>query len=117
MQGDGNAFYGYSGTIYSAALLNPSYVYYQITNTDDQSTGDPMVGADGFHLLAGSPMIDVAAGSFVAPLDVDYDGEARPTGTGYDIGADEFVPEPATMGLLGLGFAGMAVLRRKRRRA
>ena len=78
---------------------------------------DPGLKADGFHLLAGSDLIDAA----LAGLSVDYDNELRPdgtgAGTGYDIGADEYVPEPATMGLLGLGFAGMAVLRKRRRRA
>ena len=45
--------------------------------------------SDNYHLASGSPCID--AGTDVG-VDIDIDGDARPQGTGFDIGADEFVP-------------------------
>jgi len=47
---------------------------------------NPAVG--DYHLLPDSPAID--AGIPVPWLTLDLDGEARPAGAGYDIGADEF---------------------------
>jgi hypothetical protein len=44
-------------------------------------------GADDFHIQAGSPMVDQGNATY-APID-DIDGEARPMGAGFDIGADE----------------------------
>jgi len=44
-------------------------------------------GAD-FHLLESSPAIN--AGAAVAEVLDDYDGDPRPVGAAYDIGADEF---------------------------
>ena len=117
--GSYNAFYDYKDVSGVGVWTDPDSVgqvtYAGLTSTDDAPDGDPGVGADGFHLLATSLMIDAGA----TALSVDYDGEDRPypEGGSYDIGADEYVPEPATMGLLGLGFAGMAVLRKRRRRA
>ncbi len=42
-----------------------------------------------YHLEAGSIAIDQATQS---TLDIDFDGDARPSGGGRDVGADEFVP-------------------------
>ena len=61
-----------------------------------QGTGnidaDPLfVGNGDYHLTAGSPCIDTGTGEG-APLD-DIDGDIRPQGNGYDMGADEYVPE------------------------
>ena len=53
--------------------------------TDDPHFED-RAGAD-YHLLLTSPLVDQAA-SGVAP-DHDYDGDPRPHGGGFDIGADE----------------------------
>jgi len=63
-------------------------------------TADPRFAADGYHLRIGSPAID--AGLPVA-LARDVDGDPRPYGLGFDVGADEapylYVP-PDTGGTL-----------------
>ena len=59
----------------------------------DNQLAAPLLAADGFHQVSGSPTID--AGSAAAPLGAaDVDGEARTVGTAIDIGADEFQPPP-----------------------
>ena len=59
----------------------------KIVHTNDR-TGPPAFAADGYHLTAGSAAIDrgVAAG-----VRFDVDGQPRPRGAGYDLGADEFM--------------------------
>ena len=52
------------------------------------------VTADDYHLTAGSPALDRGTGSF-APL-VDYEGQPRPSGATWDIGADEFTTADMT---------------------
>jgi hypothetical protein len=49
--------------------------------------GDPMLD-DTYHLQAGSAAIDAGVD---ARVDNDIDGDPRPLGDGFDIGADEFV--------------------------
>jgi hypothetical protein len=57
-------------------------------------TAPPLLAADGFHELVGSPTIDAGAlDAESGPLDLD--GEGRSQGPRADIGADEFfVPAP-----------------------
>jgi parallel beta-helix repeat protein len=55
---------------------------------DGNIDSDPLLDAD-YRLLAGSPCID--AGTDAGVYD-DTDGDIRPLGAGYDMGADEFVP-------------------------
>ena len=50
-------------------------------------TGNALLDEE-FHLMSGSDAIDV--GSASGPAD-DIDGDARPHGAGFDIGADEYV--------------------------
>ena len=57
-----------------------------INHTNDHS-GDPKFAADGHHLTAGSAAIDKGVNAGVL---VDIDGQMRPAGQGYDLGADEF---------------------------
>jgi PKD repeat protein len=52
-------------------------------------TGDPAFAVDGYHLTARSDAIDRISDTRVAN---DIDGEARPSGLGLDLGADEFWP-------------------------
>jgi hypothetical protein len=51
---------------------------------------DPLLTGGDLHLRPGSPAIDT--GTCTGAPGVDIDGDARPTGGGCDMGADEFVP-------------------------
>ena len=48
---------------------------------------DPLLTFDG-HILAGSPCVDYVPTSSATE---DFEGDPRPTGSGYDCGADELV--------------------------
>jgi uncharacterized repeat protein (TIGR01451 family) len=50
-------------------------------------TGNPLFTADSYHLMAGSAAIDTGEDAGTA---TDIDGDPRPMGHGYDLGADEF---------------------------
>ncbi len=53
--------------------------------------GDPAFDADGYHLTAASMALDRGVD---AGIIADIDGQGRPQGAGYDIGADEFPSAP-----------------------
>jgi hypothetical protein len=57
-----------------------------VVNTGAITGQDPLLDAV-YHLRAGSPAIDAGVHAGVT---ADIDGDARPIGAGYDIGADEF---------------------------
>jgi hypothetical protein len=73
---------------------NPNFVGADIIVLDQ-----PISLQGDYHLADGSPAIDAGTDRTSAPPAVhapstDYDDEPRPSGAGYDIGADEFVPVP-----------------------
>ncbi len=56
----------------------------------NNTSGNPFLAADGYHLTAASQnAIDHGVNSGV-PIDID--GDPRPIGAGYDLGADEYYP-------------------------
>ena len=60
-------------------------------NLNDTVTADPHFidsTNDDFHIQEGSPAQDAG---FPVSLSFDFDGESRPSGYGYDIGADEIM--------------------------
>jgi hypothetical protein len=82
------------------------------------------VPGNDYHLAPGSPAID--AGLDLPDVTDDIDGEARPSGSAYDVGADEFegdiipppvpmpAPEPTSLVLLATGALGLWIVRRRR---
>ncbi len=64
-----------------------------VLRTNDYS-GDPAFALDGYHLTTDSLAIDRGIDAGVT---VDVDGDSRPQGAGYDIGADEFPLSPPEM--------------------
>jgi hypothetical protein len=67
-----------------------------------------------FRLTAGSPAIDRGAAVFVS---TDYDGKARPSGAGYDIGAYEYgstssptpTPSPTPAGMSAISLSSKSL--------
>jgi len=74
-------------------FINAPYFIGGVTPTVSgfASEDDPWFVGDGnYHIRAFSPAVDNANATY-APAD-DIDGDARPAGAGYDLGADEYVP-------------------------
>ncbi|MGI6277974.1 MAG: InlB B-repeat-containing protein [Brevefilum fermentans] len=79
LSGSHNLFYNNQADPFT--LVNP------ITDQDPLFVNAAM---QNYHLKKGSPAIDTGA---VVSLTDDFDGDERPMGDGYDIGADEFDPD------------------------
>ncbi len=62
----------------------------------NELVGDPAFDIDGYHLTDSSDAIDHGVDSGVA---ADIDGDARPYGGGYDLGADEALVDLPIVGL------------------
>jgi hypothetical protein len=87
---------------YSDSLGRPSYIYNALTTyeafraaTGCQANGTtdvPDLGPDFRPASGDSPVVDAGV-SFSQYFTVDKSGYTRPQGTGWDIGAYEFVPE------------------------
>jgi hypothetical protein len=69
---------------------DPEFEFYGVGDLVDVSPSfvNPLLG--NYHLQPGSPAID--QGSALGAPGTDFDGQTRPHGAGYDIGADEWVP-------------------------
>ncbi|MBI5664913.1 MAG: right-handed parallel beta-helix repeat-containing protein [Nitrospirae bacterium] len=104
--GQGDELYLVSGSTtldYSFIKTGASYIQGgppTLTNTINDDTNllfidkrDPSATAtiDGdYHLRAGSPCIN--SGTITNAVSPDIDGDSRPQGGGYDMGADEYAP-------------------------
>lgn len=82
-----NEIYSYSGPTVNISYSDVESGWPGTGNID----ADPLFAGEGdYHLTAGSPCIDVGT-SQGAPAD-DIDKDSRPQGSGYDMGADEYIP-------------------------
>lgn len=85
---------GINVTTGSTGTLNATLWYANITDRSgnvihiNDHTGDPVFAADGYHLTSASAAREAGVNAGVTE---DIDGDARPQGSGYDIGADEFL--------------------------
>jgi hypothetical protein len=78
--------YPASSTVHADHTLFWANTHNGIQGTSPVS-GNPAFAADGYHLSPGSAAIDHGVNAGVA---TDIDGEVRPKGCTFDIGADEF---------------------------
>ena len=92
-----NGNYGINNTemtptvAFNDAYNNPAGAYNGVTVGPGSISANPKFVDDigeNFHLLATSPCINT--GSVTNAPFVDMDGDSRPQGAGYDMGADEF---------------------------
>jgi len=76
-----------NGVLWHNVPITISHPVTTIVTVQNQYIGDPAFAPDGYHLTAGSAAIDKGVD---AGITMDIDGEPRPYGEGYDLGADEF---------------------------
>ena len=86
--GNGTNFNGYPSSYGSIVMTNrngdPCDIAFNIFD-------DPLfIQANNYHLMEPSPCIE--GGTSDGAPDIDIDGDSRPRGAGYDIGADEYAP-------------------------
>ena len=80
-----------------------------LTGNNGNISADPaFIGGADLHLKAGSPAINM--GTLQNAPNHDFDGNPRPLLGAIDIGAYEFVPEPASIALAALGIAAFAIV-------
>ena len=79
-----NNCYGDQGPGYHASYFGTDYV----TADPQFVSASPDCAVDGFELQSNSPLID--AGTSTDAPGTDYNGNSRPSGSAYDIGAYEF---------------------------
>ena len=90
-----NQTVGITVTAISTATLNGVLWYSNTANTggagaitlSNTTVGAPAFATDGYHLTEASMAIDRGVNSGVT---TDIDGDPRPWGAGYDLGADEY---------------------------
>jgi hypothetical protein len=76
-----------NGVLWYATPLTVSTAPTATTVVQNEYIGDPAFAADGFHLGSSSAAIDRGVEASVTD---DIDGDRRPYGNGYDLGADEW---------------------------
>jgi uncharacterized repeat protein (TIGR01451 family) len=85
----GNSAVVVNGVLWFATPITISQATTATVTMQNQYQGDPAFASDGYHLTVNSAAIDKGV---VTGLDADIDGESRPMGQGYDLGADELPP-------------------------
>lgn len=80
-----------------AAVSTNAYASYTNTGTSDRGATNPLLNTTTFTLSPASPCIDAGA-DLSATFTTDYNGDTRPTGTAFDIGAYEFAAGGTVIG-------------------
>jgi hypothetical protein len=94
---DHNIAYGvsaFSGGDECGGATGTNTISMSANNMADPKLVNASTAPYDFHLVSGSPAID--AGTAVSSVNDDFDGDQRPQGSGYDIGAFEYMQSTAT---------------------
>jgi hypothetical protein len=77
-----------SGVLWYGTPVTVSQAATATVTVQDQHEGNPAFAPDGYHLTDTSAAIDRGVNARVT---TDIDGDARPDGCSFDLGADEFM--------------------------